>query len=171
LAYLHEAGLIMRHDKKAFAQEAIEAAYIGQHLGDYVRLLYFSAYARVLTGGKIGRLKAIIDPFTGGFVSKIPVTVMYLRFALRAESLFEAGQDKRGREFVRQGAARLAEALDFVTGENSQLERTYNRERQGWNLFYDILAVIEDGLNDGDAFALALRDKAKRLIESLHTGR
>ena len=171
LAYFHEAGLIMRHDKKAFAQEAIEAARIEQQLGDYVRLLYFSAHARVLTGGKIGRLKEIIDPFTGGFVSRIPMTVMYLRFALKAESLFEAGQDKRGRKFVRQEAARLAAALDFVSGENSQLEQTYEQERQGWDLFYDILAVIEDRLNDGDAFALALRGRATRIIESLHTGK
>ncbi len=49
LAYAHQEGLIMRHDKQAFAQEAIKAAGVGKLLGDYVRIILFSAYAKVLS--------------------------------------------------------------------------------------------------------------------------
>ncbi len=45
LAYAHAAGLIMRHDKDAFAGEAIAAAHVGKLIGDDVRILVFSAYA------------------------------------------------------------------------------------------------------------------------------
>ena len=39
LAYVHKDGLVMRHDKEAFAREAIESAEIGRIVGDYVRML------------------------------------------------------------------------------------------------------------------------------------
>ncbi len=68
LAYLHEDGLIMRHDKEAFAADAIKAASHESTIGDYIRILYFSKYAEVLTGGDIDGIKKIIDPFTGCFV-------------------------------------------------------------------------------------------------------
>jgi hypothetical protein len=38
----------MRHDKEAFAGEAMKAAAIGKLIGDYVRILMFSHYVRVL---------------------------------------------------------------------------------------------------------------------------
>ena len=77
----------MRHDKEAFAREAIESAEIGRIVGDYVRILYLTAYAGVLSAGK-PELKEVLDPFTGCFISKIPVTVALLRFSLRAALLF-----------------------------------------------------------------------------------
>ncbi|MEO1299460.1 MAG: hypothetical protein AAFW75_27530, partial [Cyanobacteria bacterium J06636_16] len=45
LGYAHASGLIMRHDKEGFAQEAIAMAKVGKQIGDYVRILMFSAYA------------------------------------------------------------------------------------------------------------------------------
>ena len=48
LAYAHAAGLIMRHDKEAFAGEAMAAAEAGKLIGDDVRILQFSALARVI---------------------------------------------------------------------------------------------------------------------------
>jgi len=48
LSYLHKPGLIMRHDKEVFANEAIKAAATGKLIGDYTRILYFSEYAKVL---------------------------------------------------------------------------------------------------------------------------
>ena len=42
LAYVHKDGLIMRHDKEAFAADAIKAASFGNLIGDYIRTLYFS---------------------------------------------------------------------------------------------------------------------------------
>ena len=41
LRYLHKDGLIMRHDKEAFAREAIEKAWAGKFAGDLARTLVF----------------------------------------------------------------------------------------------------------------------------------
>jgi hypothetical protein len=165
LAYAHKDGLIMRHDKEAFAQTAIQAARMGQLVGDYVRLIYFSAYARMLEPD-VSRIKAVIDPFTGGFVSRIPTTVAYLRFALKAGSLYAAGKEDQGMEFVALGARRLPRALEFVRGEDSPMRRSYERERRGWDLYFDTLAAAEAALERGDEFAQQLRARAAGLVES-----
>lgn len=165
LAYVHKDGLIMRHDKEVFAGEAIRAAYIGRMIGDYVRLLYFSAYARAITAGDISRVKNTVDPFTGCFISRIPVAVAYLRFTLKAASLFAAAQGKDGLEFIRIGAQRIASALEFIQGEESQLEKRYGQERAGWNLYFDTLSALEEALKCEDSFALRLRDKAKEIVD------
>ena len=163
LAYAHKDGLIMRHDKKAFAQEAIQSAHIGKLLGDYVRILFFSGYGSILDDN-ISRLKDSFDPFTGCFISKIPATVVYLRFALKAASFFAEGQDEQGLAFITDGAKRIATALEFVQGEDSPLKRQYVKERRGWDLYYDTLSVLEDALTEKDHFALDLRHKAKLII-------
>jgi len=163
LAYAHKDGLIMRHDKEAFAQEAIKSAHIGKLLGDYIRILFFSSYSEVLQDN-IAELKNEFDPFTGCFISRIPTTVVYLRFALKAASFFAGGQEKQGLEFITGGARRIATALEFVQGKNSPLKQQYEKERLGWNLYYDILSAFEDALDQNDDFALDLRHKAKLII-------
>merc|ERR1719333_1495570 len=50
LGYYHKSGLIMRHDKEAFAAEAMEAARIGKMVGDYERIFLFSEYSRFCSG-------------------------------------------------------------------------------------------------------------------------
>ena len=157
LAYAHEDGLVMRHDKEAFAAEAIRAAAAGKVIGDYVRTLTFSAYARVLGGGDPGPIKAIVDPFTGCFISRIPVTVVMLRFCTRAAERFLAGEAAEAETFVRSGVPRLRRAMRFVTDE---LGPRYRAERKGWDLFYDALARLAE---DGDAGDL--RARAARLID------
>jgi hypothetical protein len=164
LAYVHKDGLIMRHDKEAFAREAIRSAHISKLVGDYIRLLYFSAYADALPAGR-RMIKEVVDPFTGCFISRIPVTVVYLRFALKAASLFSSGREEQGLEFVKLGAARIMNALEFVNGEDSRLKSKYEEERLGWDLYYDILDAIEDGLNNNDAFALELKKKARVIVD------
>ena len=163
LTYVHKDGLIMRHDKEAFAQEAIQSASIGKMVGDYVRILYFSAYARLLTRD-LPTIKNILDPFTGCFISKIPVTVVYLRFALKAASLFASGKDNDGIEFVMDGAKRLKTTLDFVEDEDGMLKRQYEKERMGWNVYYDTLTEIENALKNQDHFAMALQKTARKII-------
>ena len=163
LAYVHKDGLIMRHDKEAFAQEAIEAASTAKLVGDYIRILFFSAYARI-RASDIAIIKDIIDPFTGSFVSRIPITVAYLRFAFKAASLFVEGQSDRELKFIRSGAQRITAALDFMNGENSKLADQYEKERLGWNLYYDTLSAIEHGIVEGHEYALDLRRKAQRII-------
>jgi len=124
LGYVHKDGLIMRHDKETFNQEVIQSTYIAKLIGDYVRILYFSAYAKALTHD-VAKLKDAIDPFTGCFVSRIPTTVVYLRFGLKAASFFSLGNDEQGLEFIKIGAERLMKALDFVNGENNMLKQCY----------------------------------------------
>ena len=165
LAYLHKDGLIMRHDKETFAQEAIQAASVGKLIGDYVRILYFSAYAETLGEGSSTPLKDAVDPFTGCFISGIPKTVVFLRFGLKAASLFTEREDDQGLEFVTLGSRNIAKALDFVRGENNGLRQAYERERRGWDVYYDVLSAVEDALRDEDAFALDLRKGAQQIVD------
>ena len=164
LAYAHEDGLIMRHDKASFAQEAMKSARLGKVIGDYLRILFFSAYANAL-GDDVAELKETLDPFTGCFISKIPITVTLLRFALKTASFFSEGEEKQGAEFVRQGSKRLEDAVDFVEGKHSALTRVLEKERLSWDVYYDTLSSIEEGLAREDEFALALREKAQRIVE------
>ena len=48
------------------------------------------------------------------FQSKIPATVVYLRFALKAAPLFDIGQGPTGVEFVKSGTKRIADAIAFA---------------------------------------------------------
>ena len=164
LAYVHKDGLIMRHDKEAFAQEAIHRAHIGKLIGDYIRTLYFPAYVKALTEN-VGNIKNLVDPFTGCFISRIPTTVVYLRFGLKAASFFSTGKNEEGFEFITNGIQRIATALNFISGENSELKQQYEKERLGWNLYYDTLTAVERALQKNDSFALELRKKAKKIIE------
>ena len=163
LGYAHKDGLIMRHDKEVFAREGIQASYINKIIGDYIRILYFSAYAKALTND-VAKLKDAIDPFTGCFISKIPVSVTYLRFGLKAASFFAAGEKEHGLEFIKIGAKRITSALDFAHGENSMLKERYEKEALGWNLYYDILSAVGNALKDNDSFAMELRKKAQSII-------
>ena len=93
LRYAHSAGLIMRHDKEAFAGLAIEAAKVGRFVGDLVRTLYFSHYVRALPWPD-KKVKQTIDPFTGCFASYLPTTLVALRLAMRVGELFGEGNEE-----------------------------------------------------------------------------
>jgi hypothetical protein len=170
LGYLHAAGLFMRHDKEAFAQEAMAPAKVGKEVGDYVRTLMFSAYARAIGAG-VDEVKMLADPFTGCFVSRLPATVVLLRFALRIASLSDQLRYGEAAEFARVGVPQLREALDFTSGEPGGLEQAYQRERTGWQLFYDCLADVERGLVAGEAWAETARDTAREIIAGCRLGR
>ena len=163
LAYLHQAGLFMRHDKSAFAQDAIQAAQVGKLIGDYVRILYYSAYAQALDED-LQQFKERFDPFTGSFISYIPITLTLLRFALKAEELFSNGEAQLGHQFVSVGTKRIGQALQFAFIDQGKLKQQYQHERQGWELYYDTLSALEKGLQDSDLFAREMRKKARALI-------
>jgi len=165
LAYLHCAGLIMRHDKDAFATEAIQASYVGRLIGDYIRLLYFTAYAAELSTDLSG-IKARLDPFTGCFVTRIPITVTYLRFGLKVATFFQEGQPVDGVQFIRSGAQRIARAIDFIGGADSKLKKRLTEERAGWDLYYDTLAYVQRALDTEESFALALKKRAQDIIRA-----
>ncbi len=167
LAYAHEDGLIMRHDKEVFAQEAIHVAQIGKLVGDYLRILSFSAYVRALTAD-IASVKARIDPFTGCFISRIPITVVYLRFALKAASLFSEGKIQQGVKFIINGSDRIPEAIAFAFGADERLTRQYLKESEGWHLYYDTLSAIELENSRSDPFARELFSRFQAILKRCH---
>jgi hypothetical protein len=163
LGYLHASGLIMRHDKEGFAQEAIAKAETGKQIGDYLRLLTFSAYAEALPLD-VSEIKNITDPFTGCFISRLPITVALLRFALRVATLFNEGKPREAIKFMRTGIPQLKEGLDFTRGRPSALQQVYKREQQGWHLFYSSLAEVEQALEAGESWALAVQTAARQIV-------
>jgi len=160
LGYLHEDGLIMRHDKEAFAQEALKSAKLGKIAGDYIRMLYFSEYARVLSDD-IEEIKGIMNPFTGSFISRIPVTVVLLRQTMKAAEFFDSGEPDKAREFLLENVPRLNRALQLIKGEESELKKQVAQERSGWELFYDLLDRAEEM---ADKNSQPLHNRALKII-------
>ncbi len=168
LRYVHKDGLIMRHDKEAFAEEAIKKAAKGKLIGDYIRILLFSFYSRALPW-PVDEIKKEVDPFTGCFVSKIPLTIVYLRFALKSASFFAGKTDdkkKQGKEFMESGIKRLGETISYLNQDPNPLIDLYKREKTGWDIFYDTLDNIENGLANGDTFSEDIKKKAFSIITS-----
>ena len=171
LAYVHAAGLLMRHDKEAFAGEAIAAAQVGTLVGDYVRILEFSAYADAIAGDgtdgplDLAGIRQLLDPFTGCFVSRLPVTVTMLRFALRLVRFFAEGEAASAHAFAIVGSRRIGDALDR-TGNASRLRDLVRRERRGWDVYFDALDALEAGIRVGDPRALALGRRGREIVAS-----
>ncbi len=170
LAYAHAAGLIMRHDKEAFAGQAIAAAHVGKLIGDDLRILVFTAYANVAAGhGKDGALDRaaigrLLDPFTGGFVSAIPVSVVVVRMALRTLRLYALGQVDDAREYAIDGSRRVGETLAFTTDTTAFVARV-RAERSAWDSYYDALDALEAGLGAREAWAQELRARTLAIID------
>ena len=169
LRYFHNDGLFMRHDKHAFAAEAIKAAEIGKIVGDYERILFFSNYARILSP-EVDEIKSVIDPFTGSFVSPLSHNLAYLRLALKAADFFSTKEEEseyKGFALVETGTRRLRASIQEVSmGDGNGLKERYRREQKAWDLYYDILDKIESALKEEDQFALELREKAEKLVLS-----
>ena len=164
LRYVHRAGLIMRHDKEAFAGPAISAAKSGRFVGDLVRTIVFSRYAEFLPGG-MHAVKEEIDPFTGCFVSHLPVTLVALRLGLHVADIFRTEPESVEPEEIQQMAAdRLLPLIECEQGPRDPLLEQWQRERDGWNLYYEILDRLERELADNDPSSKELRDVARRLV-------
>jgi hypothetical protein len=168
LVHVHHRELIQRHDKKAFAGAAIEAARIGTWIGDYERLLLFSELGALAEDPD--ELKAVADPFTGCFISRIPVTVMFLRLALKAAALAEKGDEREAEDLVAMAAERLSRTLAFIEGNPSELAERMGAEREGWDLFYGTLDELERRLAAGDDEAVELAERARRIIAACAVG-
>jgi hypothetical protein len=168
LRYLHKDGLIMSHDKEAFAGDAIEAGRLGKLTGDYVRILLFSYYAQALPWS-VKETKEIIDPFTGCFVSRIPLTVVYLRLALKAAFFFVDNRQEdnhQGMCLIQMGSKRLYETIQELKKIPNPLIKKYHEEKSVWDTYYDILDLVEKDLLNNDAFALELQNKARDLVNA-----
>jgi hypothetical protein len=166
LACLHNDGLIMRHDKRGLAGDAITAAATGKLIADHERIILFSAYAEELSSS-IEDLKTHLEPFTGCFISRLPMTVAYLRFALRSLRFFLEDEPEDGTAFIEQGAMRIEESIRFVAGPESPLGQQLKRERAAWDLFFDVLDVIEAAIARGDEFAMELAETARALLDDV----
>ena len=164
LRYAHEPGLVMRHDADRFAAAA-DAARNGKAIGDLVRILLFSDYARALPW-PAERIKAALDPFTGSFISRIPITIAYLRFALNAARLFD-GAPSEGPRFFNDGVRRLSGMMEARRSGKNMFTDLYEREKRGWDLYYDILGAVEKNMAGGDAFARGLAERAVTIAGSL----
>ncbi|MDX2342773.1 MAG: hypothetical protein QNL12_03050, partial [Acidimicrobiia bacterium] len=149
-AYVHEPGLIMRHDKADLIPDVIEASETSKHIGDLLRMRFFSAYANT-------NLKAMLDPFSGCFVSSIPITVSSLRFALRA---LRCDSSEAAAGYLSEGSSRLDEVGRTVAG----LDDTVRREHDGWKVFYDVLDRCELGLSRGDGRFAELAAVARAVV-------
>jgi len=170
LRYLHKDGLIMRHDKEAFAEEAIKAAKVGKIVGDYLRIIWFSYYARALPWST-EEIKEFLNPFTGCFISPIPFTIAYLRLSLKVARLFEEGSQAEATELLNTGKRRLGTVADKLLKEPDFVFSRYNKEKDLWNLFYNILDSIEKALSRSDPFAEKLQDRFERLIRECRVNR
>lgn len=137
LRYVHRDGLIMRHDKHAFAGEAIKAAALGRVVGDLVRVLVFSKYADCLPWPK-DKIKAAFDPFTGCFISRLPVTVVLLRLCITLAGIFEKGEHDAAAALTQMAQHRLNDLIF-----ESDIASRYAYERSIWKIYYDVLDRIE----------------------------
>lgn len=168
LRYAHIPGLVMRHDKEALAGEAVAAARVGKTIGDYARILWFSFYTRALPW-PVEEIKDAIDPFTGCFVSRIPFTVIYLRLALKTASLFAdegEGKEEEAVEFLTMGARRLGEIIEYLDAVPNPLIEEYRKEKKVWDAYYDVLDRLEQGIKDGEEFAIGIQAKAREILQA-----
>jgi hypothetical protein len=167
LRYVHAPGLVMRHDKESFASEAVRAAKMGKVVGDYARVLWFSAYAGALPWEE-GEIKALADPFSGCFVSRMPVAVVCLRMALKGAAYFEEGAGGpgggEGVELLTMGARRLGAVAEYLDREPSPLSEEYRKEQAVWGAYYEVLERLEEGVAGEDEFCLEVRERAQELV-------
>ena len=137
LRYLHEPGLIMRHDKEAFAGASIAAAEQGRFVGDLVRTLLFTEYAEVLPWG-FDHIKRQIDPFTGCFVTRRRLSIVFLRLVLKAATLFREKRGREAEELLLLAERKLSSHLPGAAGRFG-VASAYRKERAAWHAYYDAL--------------------------------
>lgn len=139
LRYLHAAGLIMRHDKAAFAGEAIKAAKFGTYAGDLLRTILFSRYAQILPGG-IPAFKHLFAPFTSCFSTSTPILSVFSRLMLHSLSLFDTSETLLTTQ-LRIAADTLTEDIE-ATKSRQMIQTQYDLERISWNHFYDAIDTL-----------------------------
>lgn len=155
LGCVHEPGLVMRHDKADLVPEVIADSASGQHIGDLVRMRLFSAYGAAH--------KTLLDPFTGCFVSKLPITVAALRFAIHALELTDPAEADR---YLDLGRRRLNES----DGAVATLGESVAREREQWDRYYTALDVLEAGLWSRETWARRIRGSAQEIVAAAEVG-
>ena len=132
-------------------------------IGDYERILLFSRYAEILPW-EFSRIKDIADPFTGCFISRIPLTVIFLGFAIKGGTFFERGMLNEAYDFINIGSHRILKSIREYGRVPKKVKEIYDYEKQAWDNYYLILDMVEKSIMKGDLFALELKDKAEKII-------
>ena len=166
LAYTHLGGLIMRHDKEAFAQEAMRAAVAGKLVGDLERIVLFSLYGATFPDG-VGTAQRDLAPFTGSFVTPLPVSTALLTLALHVVSLAAQETAKRSvapEKPLRVADKRLLPLLERTSREPDWMAKKIEAERAAWEAFYDALDWLESSAREGLPEATALTQRIQSII-------
>lgn len=169
LRCLHKPGLMMRHDKYALIPGTIAVSQVSKTLGDYLRILVYTDYCNSLPW-PVQSTKEVVDPFTGCFVSLLPLHLVFLRLALKAADLFDSARPEdigQACRFLEEGASRLGGYLAQRSDGKKPLSESLASQRRGWDLYYDLLERLEDGLARGEAFETNLKRKAVDFAASI----
>jgi hypothetical protein len=142
LRYAHQPGLIMRHDKEAFAGPAIEAAKHGRFVGDLARTYLFSRYAEALPWG-FDRIKSQLDPFTGCFITKRCWSIIVLRLIFTCAQTLQTEGEGPAAALFDLASERLSALLDVDEGKTPSVGERYRREKAAWDLYYNALDRAE----------------------------
>ncbi len=165
LRYVHAPGLIMRHDKAGFAGEAIQTAAAGKAVGDYERMILFSHYARALPW-PWQETQTSLNPFTGSFVHRIPLTTALVAFTLKALISSKNGGKVNFEDFLEVGVHKLGPLIDAFQEQPYWLRRSYEQERMAWGSYYDILDRIGEDLRRENPQAVRLAERADSILEA-----
>jgi hypothetical protein len=165
LRYAHQPGLIMRHDKEGFAVAAIAAARTGKYIGDLLRIANFSTLPRC-TNSDPAAVKAAVDPFTGCFISHLPLTIISNRLALEIcrRVADPTPETDAAASLLALAGEQLAPWCRNLAAHQQALVQRYAQERAGWNLFYDLLDRLETDLQHHREPAVSWRRRARTLI-------
>jgi len=164
LRYVHASGLFMRHDKEAFAGDAVKAGKAGSYVGDLIRLFTFSHYAEFLPGGR-GQIKKQTDPFTGCFITPIPATLALLRLALHLMDSRGSSSEER-MALLELAGLRLSAWVKKKEEKAAELKTRWFAERSAWDSYYNSLDRIEEALARGDEAAADTAGQFKNILES-----
>ena len=125
LAHLHAPGLIMRHDKQAFAARAMAHADAGKAIGDIERLMLFSRYAELHGQG----FDAVREPSMA-----IHLMLPSSKAPALAGLIYALDGAVKGGRYVAEGALRLIRCLEFC---RTGMEIDWRLRRSGWQAVYD----------------------------------
>ena len=94
------------------------------------------------------------------------MTVVCLRFALRTAHLFASGNPAAALRLFDEGIKRLSGIMEPHERVNNPLSEIYKAEKRGWDIYYDVMEIMERKISSGDHFAIELADRARKLVDS-----
>jgi hypothetical protein len=147
----HIPGLFMRHDKESVASGAAISSEVDTAVGDYVRTILFTGYARAL--GSVDT--SWLAPFTGSYISNAPMAATSIRLMLDVIDRSQHGDETAASELLSLGMRRIAAAYGLALAPGNTLGHQIEQERLGWDRYY---AAVE---------ALGLRHVLSELTRSI----